>query len=94
MLAVKTLQDLAGQPVELHQYLVWPLDLREEVSEYCNSPGVSGMGLVLGTKGGGPDPVETFCVCLRRRSLTVVWFLWNTCSIPRYRYMFSHPLLW
>ena len=65
MVAVKTPQDLAGQPVELHQCLVWPLDLRKEVSEYCNIPGVSGMNLVLGTKGGGPDSVETFCVCLR-----------------------------
>ena len=64
MVAVKTLKDLAGQPVELHQCLVWPLDLHKEVSECCNSPGVSDMGLVLVTKGGGPDPVETFCVCL------------------------------
>ena len=65
MVTVKTLKDLAGQPVELHQCLVWPLDLREEVSEYCNNPGVCGMGLMLGTKGGEPDSFETFCVCLR-----------------------------
>ena len=34
-MALETAQDFAGQPVKLHQCLIWPLDLHEEVLEYC-----------------------------------------------------------
>lgn len=58
----------AGQPVELHQYPVWPLDLDKEVPEYCNCPHVSGIHLVLGAEGRQPDLTELSHIhlCVKR----------------------------
>ena len=52
MVGLVLTHDLTRQSVELHQ---WPLDLRKEVSEDCNSPSVSGVNLVLGTESREPD---------------------------------------